>query len=82
MEWRKGIEAGRILLLSPFEPSQRRLTTALSELRNKLVSALSEEVYFRTHITPSGNSYRLSRLIAKWDIPITKNLNLQSQKLI
>jgi predicted Rossmann fold nucleotide-binding protein DprA/Smf involved in DNA uptake len=80
-EWREGIEAGRILLLSPFEPPQRRLTAALSEQRNKLVAALSQEVYF-PHITPGGNSCRLSRLIEKWGIPITENLNLKSQQLI
>jgi len=69
MEWRDGIGAGRILLLSPFESSQRRLTTALSEQRNKLVAALSEEVYF-LHITPDGLNYRLSKQIANWDITI------------
>ncbi len=80
-EWREGIETGRISLLSPFEPPQRRVTAALSEQRNKLVAALSQEVYF-PHITTGGNSYRLSKLIEKWGIPITKNSNLHSQQLI
>lgn len=54
-EWRRGIEAGRILLLSPFEPPQRRLTAALSEQRNKIVAAMADEAYF-AHTTPDGKT--------------------------
>jgi predicted Rossmann fold nucleotide-binding protein DprA/Smf involved in DNA uptake len=71
MEWHEGIGAGRILLLSPFESSQRRLTTALSEHRNKLVAALSDEVYF-VHITPGGKTARLAEQISGWGIPLNK----------
>ena len=67
MEWRAGIGAGRILLLSPFEPSQRRLTAALSEQRNKVVAALADEVYF-AHITPGGKTKRLAEQISGWGI--------------
>jgi predicted Rossmann fold nucleotide-binding protein DprA/Smf involved in DNA uptake len=67
IEWRVGIGAGRILLLSPFEPSQRRLTAKLSEQRNKLVAALADEVYF-AHITPGGKTERLAEQISGWDI--------------
>jgi len=71
MEWRESIGAGRILLLSPFESSQRRLTTALSEQRNKLVAALADEVYF-AHITPDGKTARLAEQISGWGIPLNK----------
>ena len=71
VEWREGIEAGRILLLSPFEPLQRRLTAALSEQRNKLVAALADEVYF-AHITPGGKTARLAEKISAWGLPINK----------
>ena len=67
MEWRGGIGAGRILLLSPFEPSQRRLTVRLSKQRNKLVAALADEVYF-AHITPGGKTERLAEQISEWGI--------------
>jgi predicted Rossmann fold nucleotide-binding protein DprA/Smf involved in DNA uptake len=67
MEWLGGIGAGRILLLSPFEPSQRRLTAALSEQRNKLVAALADEVYF-AHIAPGGKTERLAEQISGWGI--------------
>lgn len=68
MEWHEAIETGRILLLSPFEPSQRRLTAALSEQRNKLVAALSEEVYF-AHIAPGGKTAQLAKQVSRWGVP-------------
>ena len=68
-EWQEGVGAGRILLLSPFGSSQRRLTTALSEQRNKRVAALADEVYL-AHITPGGKIARLAEQISGWGIPI------------
>ncbi len=70
-EWRRGIEAGRILLLSSFESSQRRLTAALSEQRNKMVAAMADEVYF-AHITPGGKTARLAEQVSGWNIPIAE----------
>ena len=70
-EWHEGVGAGRILLLSPFEPSQRRLTAELSEQRNKLVAALADEVYF-AHATPGGKTTRLAEQISGWGISINK----------
>jgi predicted Rossmann fold nucleotide-binding protein DprA/Smf involved in DNA uptake len=68
MGWREDIGAGRILLLSPFESSQRRLTAALSEHRNKMVAALADEVYF-AHIAFGGKTARLAKKISGWGIP-------------
>ena len=68
-EWQEGVKAGQILLFSPFGSSQHRLTTALSERRNKLVAALADEVYF-AHITPGGKTARLAEQISGWGLPI------------
>jgi predicted Rossmann fold nucleotide-binding protein DprA/Smf involved in DNA uptake len=68
-EWQEGVKAGQILLFSPFGSSQHRLTTALSERRNKLVAALADEVYF-AHITPGGKTARLAEQISGWCLPI------------
>ena len=68
-ELRDGVGAGRILLLSPFEPSQRRLTAALAERRNKMVAAMADELYF-AHTTPRGKTARLAEQISGWGIPI------------
>jgi predicted Rossmann fold nucleotide-binding protein DprA/Smf involved in DNA uptake len=67
-EWRDGIAADRILLLSPFDPSRRRITAMLSEQRNTLVAALADEVYF-AHVTPGGKTARLEEQISGWGIP-------------
>ncbi|MBU0736233.1 MAG: DNA-processing protein DprA [Proteobacteria bacterium] len=67
-EWRDGIAADRILLLSYFKPSQRRLTAALSEQRNKLVAALADEVHF-AHVTPGGKTARVAEQISGWGLP-------------
>jgi predicted Rossmann fold nucleotide-binding protein DprA/Smf involved in DNA uptake len=69
MEWRKGIETGRILLLSLFEPSQSRLTAALAAQRNKVVAAMADEVYF-AHVAPGGKTARLGEQISGWGVPI------------
>ena len=68
VEWRQGIEAGRIFLLSSFAPSQRRLTSALSEQRNKLVAAMADEVYF-AYVTPGGKTEKMTHQISTWAIP-------------
>ena len=60
--------AGRVLLLSPFEPSQRRLTATLSEQRNKLVAAMADEAYI-AHAVHGGKTARLAEQISGWDIP-------------
>ena len=70
-EWRNGIEAGRVLLLSPFDPSKRRLTAVLSERRNLIVAASADEVYF-AHITPNGKASQLAEQVTRWGIPIVK----------
>jgi len=58
-----GIAADRILLLSCFEPSQRRVTAALSEQRSRLVAALADEVHF-AHTIPGGKTARLAERIS------------------
>ena len=70
--WRLAIEEGRLLVLSRFPAAARRMTAALSEQRNQMVAALSDEVYF-VHITPEGRTFRLSKQIKKWGVPIVEN---------
>jgi len=67
-EWRRGIETGRILLLSFFEPPQRRITAGQSEKRNLLVASLADNIYF-AHITPGGKTERLVEQVTRWKIP-------------
>ena len=43
-EWRDAIEAGRLLLLSPFDDKDKRVTRELAIERNRFIVAISDEV--------------------------------------
>jgi predicted Rossmann fold nucleotide-binding protein DprA/Smf involved in DNA uptake len=68
-DWKAPLAAGRLLILSPFVPSQRRVTANLAVLRNVFVAALADEAWF-AHIAPGGNAERLTQNLAAWRIPI------------
>jgi predicted Rossmann fold nucleotide-binding protein DprA/Smf involved in DNA uptake len=69
-DWKAPLAAGRLLILSPFIPSQRRATADLAVLRNKFVAALADEAWF-AHITPGGKAERLAQRLAEWNIPFS-----------
>jgi predicted Rossmann fold nucleotide-binding protein DprA/Smf involved in DNA uptake len=66
-DWKAPLAAGRLLILSPFIPSQRRITAELAVLRNEFVAALADEAWF-AHIAPGGNAERLAKRLAEWEI--------------
>ena len=68
MDWRAGLDTGRLLLLSPFEKRPRRPTVVSSRQRNELVAALSDEALI-VHAEPGGNIARISELVRDWKIP-------------
>ena len=67
-DWKQPLADDRLLVLSQFPASERRVTKELAVLRNQLVAALADEVVF-AHITPGGHLDELSRLVARWCIP-------------
>jgi len=70
-EWRTALEAGRLLLLSPFEKFPPRPTTESAHRRNELVAALADEVLI-IHAIPGGHIEHLSALVERWHIPQRK----------
>jgi len=44
-ELQPAFAAGRLLILSPFEPKHRRITAALADARNRFVSALADRIF-------------------------------------
>src|ERR1035437_4239418 len=44
MDWKGAVDAGRMLLLSPFREKDKRVTTELATERNRFVAAISDEV--------------------------------------
>jgi predicted Rossmann fold nucleotide-binding protein DprA/Smf involved in DNA uptake len=66
-ELKKPMADGRVLVLSPFAPSDRRVSKELAMQRNLLVAALSDEIVF-AFIAPGGHLEELRRLVAGWGI--------------
>jgi predicted Rossmann fold nucleotide-binding protein DprA/Smf involved in DNA uptake len=50
--------AGRLLILSPFPPKEKRITAALAETRNQFVGALADSI-FVPHAAPGGKTAAL-----------------------
>jgi predicted Rossmann fold nucleotide-binding protein DprA/Smf involved in DNA uptake len=50
--------AGRLLILSPFPPKDKRITAALAEARNHFVGALADRI-FVPHAAPAGKTATL-----------------------
>ena len=44
LDWQKAIDAGRLLVISPFRDKQKRVTAELAVERNRFVAAISDEV--------------------------------------
>lgn len=68
-EWREPVGDGRLLLLSSFPEHVKRPTRALAEVRNRLVAALSEEVWF-SYIRPGGSLEGLVKETVKWGLRV------------
>jgi predicted Rossmann fold nucleotide-binding protein DprA/Smf involved in DNA uptake len=47
--------AGRLLILSPFPPKDKRITATLAEVRNRLVGALADRI-FVPHAAPGSRT--------------------------
>ena len=48
----------------------KRVTTELAIRRNALAAALADEVCF-AHITPGGQSERLTHRLTEWQVPFS-----------
>lgn len=64
-EWRRTVDDGRMLILSTFSPSARRLTEERSVERNHFAAALAEEICF-VHAEPGGHAESLRNLAVSW----------------
>jgi predicted Rossmann fold nucleotide-binding protein DprA/Smf involved in DNA uptake len=69
VELRKPLTDGRLLLLSPFEETERRVTSELAAYRNRFVAALAESVLF-IHVATGGRTEALAREVLGWGKPV------------
>ncbi|MSV35552.1 MAG: hypothetical protein EXQ47_08150 [Bryobacterales bacterium] len=58
-ELQPAFTAGRLLILSPFEPKYKRVTAVLAEERNRFVGALADRV-FVAHAAPASRTLALA----------------------
>jgi predicted Rossmann fold nucleotide-binding protein DprA/Smf involved in DNA uptake len=68
-EYRAPLEAGRMLLLSPFDEHVRRATVRTAQRRNRLVAALAEGV-FVAYAAPGGKTEAFCEEILEWGKPL------------
>ena len=67
-EYKRSLEKGRLLLLSPFTENQRRATAQMAFYRNQFVAALAEQI-FVAYAEPSGKTEQFCRRILEWQKP-------------
>jgi predicted Rossmann fold nucleotide-binding protein DprA/Smf involved in DNA uptake len=67
--WRAALAAGRLLVLSPFDPGQRRATTELARQRNRVVAALADQV-FVAYAAPGSRTEAFAREVATSGKPL------------
>lgn len=68
-EYKKPLNDGRLLFLSPFEENQCRISVKTSHYRNLFVAALSS-VVFVAHASLSSKTEEFCREILSWQKPI------------
>jgi hypothetical protein len=68
-ELQPAFEAGRLLILSPFDPKHKRITAALAEQRNRVVGALADRV-FVAHASPGSKTLSLCQELSALGKPI------------
>ena len=68
-EYKKPLNDGRLLFLSPFKENQHRISVKTSHYRNLFVAALSV-VVFVAHAGPASKTEEFCREILAWQKPI------------
>ena len=62
--WRSAITKGRVLMVSMFPASERRMTAKLSTQRNQMVAALADAIHF-IHVSPGGRMAQLFKRVSQ-----------------
>lgn len=68
-EYKKPIEEGRLLLLSPFRETQRRSTAETAVERNRFVAALAGAIFI-AHASPNSKTEMFYRELLVWGKPL------------
>ena len=80
-ELRPAFAAGRLLVLSPFGPKEKRITAALAHRRNQHLAALSTDIFI-AHAAPASRTLAFCRQLAGANKPLLTIQDLTNQPLI
>ena len=81
-DWRPALDAGRLLIVSPFSNAYRRPTVKLAAERNRFVAAIAERVFI-AHAAPGSKTEALANELSiarkhLFTLPEETNANLLS----
>lgn len=68
-EYKKPIEKGRLLLLSPFKENQKRNTAETATERNRFVATLADGIFI-AHASPNSKMEKFCHEVIKLDKPL------------
>lgn len=68
-DWKKPLEEGRLLILSPFAEKHHRITAQLAQERNLFVAALASKILI-AYASPGGKTAQFARQVLEWGKPI------------
>lgn len=87
-EWKAGVETKRLLILSPFDDKEKRVTAALAEERNRFVATVADRLFI-AYAHPGGKTETLAREalaqgkpVFTFDHPATANLREMGARTI
>ncbi|MBI4318430.1 MAG: DNA-processing protein DprA [Chloroflexi bacterium] len=80
-DYKAPLEAGRLLLLSPFDAKHRRATVEAAITRNRFVAALADTILV-AHAAPSSKLEDLCREVLGWGKPLLTLENERNQHLV
>lgn len=72
---RAAFDAGRLLYITPFIQTPRRITRESARIRNMLVAALADDA-FVAHAEPGGQTAQIESLLLRWQVPHCKAQSL------
>jgi predicted Rossmann fold nucleotide-binding protein DprA/Smf involved in DNA uptake len=81
LAYRQPLQDGRLLLLSPFSATQRRMTEETALTRNLVVAALAETVLV-VHAAPGSKTEAFCRELVRWGKPVCTFDSLHNANLV
>ncbi|MBE9077162.1 DNA-processing protein DprA [Romeria aff. gracilis LEGE 07310] len=80
-DYEMAVERDRVLILSPFQGNQHRMTAALAQRRNRFVAALANAVFI-AYATPESKTEALARQVIAWNKPLLTFASSDNQNLL